>query len=64
MHIKDPKNNHQHQPNFLGGKSKIRQYWNELYHSTHLRMSQGACYVMQLITRAHKDNWRRKEHKK
>lgn len=43
----------------------VRDYWRNLMSSIkESRMSHGAREVMKMITRAHKDNWRRKEHQK
>ena len=50
---------------FLGKtRETMRQYWNEVMHSTHKRMSEGAQYINKIITRARNENWRRKEKKK
>ncbi len=43
---------------------KVANYWQEVMHSTHCKMSRGAEYVDKIITWAHADNWRRKNKKK
>lgn len=43
----------------------VRDYWRNLMTSVkQSKMSHGAREVMKMITRAHKDNWRRKQSKK
>jgi hypothetical protein len=44
--------------------SRIRQNWSNVMHSTKRKMSQGAQFIYKIITSAHGDNWRRKDHKK
>lgn len=45
-------------------KQEIKEYWRKLMDSTRKKMSVGAQAITKLITRAHGDNWRRKEEKK
>lgn len=45
-------------------KQFMREYWNKLMDSTRRKMSAGAQAINKIITRAHGDNWRRKENKK
>lgn len=43
----------------------VRDYWRNLMSSVkESKISHGAKEVMKMITRAHKDNWRRKDHDK
>ena len=44
--------------------SRLFEYWKELSHSHHRRMSRGAENIFKMISRPHGDNWRRKESKK
>lgn len=43
---------------------ETRSYWRRMMASTHRAMSRGAQDILKLITRAHGDNWRRKNEKK
>jgi hypothetical protein len=45
-------------------KHNIQDYWRRLMDSTRKKMAVGAQAITKLITRAHGDNWRRKEEKK
>jgi len=43
------------------GKSKAREMWENLMHSTQKKISCGASQVLKAITWARGDNWRRKQ---
>jgi hypothetical protein len=45
-------------------KEYMYAYWRKLMDSTRKQISVGAQAINKLITRAHGDNWRRKEEKK
>ena len=37
----------------------VKQYWLNLMHSTHNKISCGAAYISRVITSAHGEGWRR-----
>jgi len=43
---------------------RAKQYWLNLMHSTHNKISEGAAHVSRVITSAHGEGWRRKSVKK
>jgi hypothetical protein len=42
-------------------RTRIREYWKNLMHSTHRKMSEGAECIARMIRSAHSGQWRRKD---
>ncbi len=44
-------------------RKKAGDYWLRLMHAaSEHKMTRGAMEIVKIITKAHKDNWRRKDH--
>lgn len=45
----------------IGNRKRIYEYWKNLMHSTHKKMSEGAECIARMIHSAHGGQWRRKD---
>jgi len=54
----------QKNPKAIKRKGRVRQYWQKLMDSTHVKMTQGAQFIERIISRSRNDNWRRGREKK